>query len=226
MRKALLLLLLTIGSFSFTNLDAIRNFEQIYPNVIHSLDNTYVYPGDRHGQFEGDLVAYLSDGSYWKIHPKHRDIYMQWSGGDFVRIKVRTDFYWFKREHKFSLYNLNNGQSVNVMLVQHANLPFPLKIVSTDQYVKGYTMSFKTQIKIDEKGKPYETTVVENIPILRKVICLSDGSFWVIKDNFDDFTLGANVYVGAQGHPTKWYDFILISGNEREASWTYARPQK
>lgn len=227
MKKLMLSLLLSIGSFTVTSpLEAIRNFEQIYPSVIQRLENTYIFYGDRHGEFEGDLVAYLSDSSAWKVHPKHRDIYSRWSRGDYVRIKVRTDFYWFKREHKFSLYNLSNGESVNVMLAQHINNPFPLKIVSTDVYIKGYTWTTKKDVQIDEDGKPYETTSLKKVPILRKVICLSDGSYWVIKENFDEFTLGANVYVGAQGHPTKWYDFVLISGIEREASWTYARPQK
>lgn len=193
--------------FSGENLNAVTNFREIYPPVVQQISGSSIYEGDRHGEFEGDYVAYLSDGSGWKVHPKDRETYENWSLGDLVRIKVRTSFYLFKREHKFSLYNYNRGEEIFVMLVRHADTPIQKKIVQTDMYIHSYDWD-------------------EEMPVFRKVIALSDGSLWVIKEQMSDFTIGQTVYIGAQGVAKKWYDFIMITGSEREAVWTWARPHK
>lgn len=227
MKKVLLSLLLAIGSFATTNhLEAIKNFEEIYPYVTQTLEDVFVFDGDRHGQFEGDLVAFLSDGSAWKVLPTQREIFQKWNKGDKVRIKVRTDHYWIKREHKFSLYNQTTGEAVKVMIVQHVNNPLPLSIVSTDFYSKGLQAVTRHEWRLGKDNQWHYEPVIYFEQIMRKILCLSDGSFWVIKENFDSFTIGNHVYVGAQGHPKEWYDFVLITGTEREAIWTYGRPPK
>lgn len=228
-QKSFAILLLFATLFLSPNLQAIENFREVYPPVIQSLEGKLIFSGDRHGDFEGDLVAYLSDGSMWKVHPSERRVFERWNEGDLVRLKVRTDFYWFKREHKFALYNESLGQSVKVMIVKHITEPYPLQIVSVDTYSKGLEAHWVPGTElVFENGHMYTRTVwhVEYRPgHFRKVLALSDGSTWVIKEKFDKFVVGETVYIGAQGVPKEWYDFVLITGTEREAVWTYGRPQ-
>lgn len=205
-------------------------FRTVYPEVGQTLVGTEIFVGDRHGDFEGDYVTHLSDGSAWKIHPDNREVYQTWCVGDVVRIKVRTDWYWFKREHKFFLYNQTRGESAKVMLIQHINYPYPLKIVSSETYAKSTKLvRVPKAVLVYKNGKFVEemTIVYESQPCdYRKILGLSDGSYWVIKNDFDLFTLGTAVYIGAQGSQTEFYDFVLIVGDQREAQWTYARPQR
>lgn len=232
MKKLLMIAGLLIACLvSCVNVQAISNFENIYPPVVQNIDATAIFNGDRHGEFEGDYVAILSDGSAWKIHPDCREMYARWEAGETVRVKVRTDWYWFKREHKFALYNYQRGESVKAMIVHHKDYSAPLYIFTSETYAKSTRLvsvpHYVTKYKSDGTT---ETEVVyhqEWQPCdFRKVLGLSDGSYWVIKDKFNDFLIGSRVYVGAQGHPTHFYDFVLISGDQREAEWTYARPHK
>lgn len=216
MKKSLCFLFVLFSCF--TTLHARPNFEEIYPPVIQWLDSTAFFPGDRHGEFEGDPVAILTDGSAWKVHPTSREIFEHWGRGDKVRVKVRTDPYWFKREHKFALYNYDRGETIKVMLVYHK--AEPLKIVSQDTYAKSK--------KLVAVASPYDKNkiIYEWQPAdFRKILGLSDGTFWVIKENFNAFMIGKDIYIGAQGNPKAFYDFILIVGNQREAKWTAGRPQ-
>jgi hypothetical protein len=208
---------------------ALSNFIDVYPPIQQTIVDSGLFMGDRHRDFIGDAVAFLSDGSEWKIHPKQRDIFATWNAGDPVHIAVRTSFYWFKREHKFSLCNGVTQESIPVMIVRHKATP--LKIVATDLYHKSTKSiySYYTTHTVDENGNRKPVTLSryegEKPTDFRKVLVLSDGSCWVIKDNLNTFLLGMEVYVGAQGTPGEYYDFILISGTEREAIWTWARPQ-
>ncbi len=226
MNKILFILGVFALCFSAFSLQAITNYAEVYPNSLQHIQFKGVFSGDRHGKFEGDLMAILEDGSEWKVHPKSRATFESWSMGDIVRVKVRTDWYWFKREHKFQLYNHTKGQTVNVMLTKHIDYPSALKITSVETYFKSYGFVPHTKyVFIDGELKPvtkysYEPTNP------RKVIMLSDGTTWVIKDNLNDFQIGSRVYLGAQGVPNVFYDFVLISGDQREAIWTWARPQK
>lgn len=228
MKKTISLLIFSFCLLTMSeSLNAVTNFREIYPPVVQQINGTLIYEGDQHGNFEGDYVAYLSDGSCWKVHPNDREKYESWSQDDLVRIKVRTSFYWFKREHKFSLYNYNRGEEVFVMLVRHADMPIQKRITQTDMYIHSYNYVTKYRTEYYWKDGNLRDRVVaysEAEPVYRKVIVLSDGSHWVIKEKMNDFTIGQSVYLGAQGVAKKWYDFILITGTEREAVWTWARP--
>lgn len=227
MNKIMLSFALLFGFIG--RIDAIVNFHEIYPPVIQMLDGTLLFSGDRHGEFVNDFVAVLSDGSFWKIHPTQRVQYQNWQDGDYIQVKVRTEFYFFKREHKFELYNHTKGEALKAMLVKHSDIPYSRIVVSTDVYVSGSTLQAVTETEyywVGNELKSHKVTKFIAVPVYRKTLVLSDGSIWVIKDRFSDFTLGNKVYVGAQGDPKKWYDFVLISGTEREAVWTYARPPK
>ena len=120
-------------------LEGLLHFQDIYPETVQTLELIGDFAGDRHGAFRGDLVAKLSDGSEWKVHPENRDSFSRWCQGDVVRVMARTDWYWFKREHKFSLYNYNTNESVKVMIVAHKLFPESLRIASVDYYYGGYT---------------------------------------------------------------------------------------
>lgn len=214
----------TIQSFAYSN------FEFTYPPCVQAIHCTDIFRGDSHHQFEGDLVAVLTDGSAWKVHPKDREKYAVWSQGERVRIKVRTDWYWFSRQHKFWLYNQDRGEVVKVMLAQHKLYPFPNKIESTevikrDQYVTEYE-----KVQVFEGGRWIEKSVahqrLKKVPY-QKIIRLTDGAIFVIKNprKFDAFQMGAPVYVGAQGAADVEFDFILITGFEREVTITRGKLQ-
>lgn len=193
---------------------AFTNFADTYPSVMQTLLGSDIYQGDRHGDFKEDLVAILSDGSAWKIHPDSGKLYLTWKAGDSIHIKARTDHYWFKREHKFLLYNHTRDESVKVMFVQHKT--FPLQIIGTESY-------YKTTVPIYDK----DNRLVSYAPAEpRKVLYLNDGSVWVIREKLDEFQTGMSIYIGAQGRKDAFYDFVLIIGDERDAKWTLARCPK
>lgn len=200
---------------------SVVEFEMLYPPSVQSLIATDIFRGDSHGQFLGDSVAILSDGSAWKIHPEDTEKYSRWSVGDRVRIRYRTEFYWFKREHKFSLYNQTNGESCRVMIAQHSNYPYR-RIESTELLTRE---EYVTKTKVVD-GKRIKKSSWEQVPYA-KILRLSDGSIWRIKNRskFDRFSMGTSVFVGVQGTPGIDYDFILIIGLEREAISTRGRLQ-
>ncbi|MES2122649.1 MAG: hypothetical protein V4492_07740 [Chlamydiota bacterium] len=227
MRLLMTMMAMVIGAIGA---NAHTNFADVYPPVVQTIVETSPFRGDRHGQFRGDDVVVLSDGSAWKVHPKSKDTYRKWYLGDRIHVSLRTDWYWFKREHKFFLNNLESGEKVKVMCVQHKY--YPLTIVGMDHYCKSYgpTWSPQTELYTDQDGRLQSQTVWVyggKVPKdYRKILVLSDGSTWVIKNHINDFQLGMKVFVGAQGAPGRFYDFVLIAGDEREAVCTLARPQK
>lgn len=222
---------LLIGSFlMMQGIEALNNFEEIYPPSCQTFEESYLFRGDRHGDFLGDDVAILSDRSAWKIHPKSSSIFHNWLYGDKVRLTVCTDRYWFKREHKFALYNYSTNQYSNVMLV--GRQAEPLTIVRVQPYAKSMMAIYMlhTTYHTDDHGQTYSMTDDYFSHYadadFRKIIWLSDGSEWVIKEKLGEYQVGMRVYVGAQGVKEKFYDFILIVGDQREAIWTWARSQK
>lgn len=195
------------------------HYEILYPASVQPIIFTDTFRGDSHGQFYGDYVAILADGSAWKIHPKDRELYESWSLGDRVRVMYRTDFYWIKREHKYWLHNHSNGQQCRVMIAQHSNNPWK-HIVATD--IRSHE-ELVTQT-IYEDGQSKEVKVWALVPYA-KIIRLNDGSLWKIENRqkFDLYQVGTPVFVGVQGTPGDDYDFLLIVGLEREARCTRAK---
>lgn len=203
----------------------------IYPPVNKTLEGHAVCKGDRHGDFKGDLMAELSDGSLWKIHPDCREEFQRWQIGEKIHVAKRSDRFWFKREHHFLLINHFSNSSVKAMLFRHGGKD-PLRIVDTESYYKSISPKFIKEVTKTEdnngKEKVEEKDVyIGNIPSNpRKILRLSDGSEWVIKDLLGEFQKGMKVYIGAQRIPQRIYDFVLIIGDEREVIYTLARPQK
>lgn len=183
------------------------------------LEEISVFEGDRHGKFEGDLIAILSDGSAWKIHPKDRTMFQDWNIHDVINAEVRTSFYFFKREHKFALYNHNRNESARVMLLQPAQ-DSPI-IIATEVYKAGTKLVPYTWTD----GNGFTHTSYYTKDIYEKKLLLSDNTVWVIKDHkkFDHIVLGQQVYMGINRHKIG-FSFFLISGTEREAKWAWVHP--
>ena len=184
------------------------------PNMQY-LTGAGVFNGDRHGDFRNDYVAILSDGSEWKIHPQDRDMFSNWNINDYVHIRVRTSFYWFKREHKFEMYNHTRNEAARVMIIQYPY--YPLIIVNTQTYLTNSELVPITTK--DENGNEYTDYYLVNT--YEKVIYLNDGSAWIIKNDIDSFNQGNYVYLGVNDARDGMYFFVL-TGTEREAAWTWA----
>lgn len=188
------------------------------------LVGVYLFEGDRHGEFCGDVVAVLSDGSHWKIHPKQTVSFGSWQPGDVVKIHVRTSFYWFKREHKFYLENLEKNAKIKVMLIDYGDAS--LEIVKTSQAYPTATRNEPIQILLsynDSQGNPqyyWQTIGYKKVPCnYVKELILSDGKKRIITKQLGYFTEGKTVYiVHDQFEDQK--ESLLITGTEREAVWS------
>ena len=180
-----------------------------------------VFLGDKHGDFKGDLIAILSDGSAWKIHPNDREKASSWELDSSVHISLRTSFYWFKREHKFLLCNHDKGDSVKVMVVKYAESP--LQIIETSGIYPTNMIEVEEYMGNDIRGYPiFEEEIIPTD--FKKDIVLSDGTVWVIGEKFQDFRPEIPVYMGVKETEEGTKRF-LICGNEREAVWTWITPR-
>lgn len=207
--------------FSTMTLEA--GFWDMYSPSMQNLQGIRIYEGDRDGSFSGDLVAILSDGSGWKIHPDHPDIFNSWEEGDWIHIDIRTSWYWFKREHKFLLHNYTRSETVKAMLIQHADSPLcivdtdsHLGIVDTDSHLE---TKFVTVYEEDEEGNEHIVERSETGSKLQKDLYMSDGSIWTI-DETDDFKIGDYVHVGVNAGAES-FQFFLICGVEKTAKWCW-----
>lgn len=190
---------------------------QKFSNFLQGFD---IFPGDRHGDFEGDLLAILSDGSAWKIHPDDQEKASNWELGDFVHISVRTSFYWFKREHKFLLCNHNRGEALKVMIIRHAQPP--LQILATSDTYPTNMIEVEEYVANDRLGNPiFEEEIIP--ADFKKEITLNDGTSWIIGEKFEDFSPETFVYMGEK-ETEEGIDKFLICGTEREAVWTWIKP--
>ncbi len=159
---------------------------------VHYYTNLSEFMGDRHGEFRGDFVVGLSDGSEWKVHPKDQALIGLWREDEIIRPQVRTSFYWFKREHKFELYNHNRKEAIRVMLVEHPH--HALKIVRTIKYLDSVSVYYTYETL------PHGGTIA--IPHYThhfiKDLFLMDGTMVSIRSNFNHFEVGDTVYIGTQ----------------------------
>lgn len=187
----------------------------------YTLEIVANYEGDKHGEFRGDLVAVLNDGSCWKVHPKDRTLFSQWVQHDVIQVCKRMTSYWFKREHKFELYNHSTGERVRAMLVQYPTYP---TLIQDSQTILVDTI-IKTNSWVDAWGFIHRDSYKVNV--YNKLLFLSDGTLWTIKDEgaFACFCKGDRVYVGYNTNDYTASDRkispFMISGIEREAHWAW-----
>ncbi len=184
-------------------------------HLVAEIEGFYLFEGDRHGDFKGDLVVVLSDGSAWKGHPENISKLNYWEAGDVVHIEARTSFYWFKREHKFLLYNHDRNESVKAMLIDYGESPLEITF-TTKAYPTSTELVPVHGIDMDDNPK---ITGHEIEPCnYKKRILISDGSTFEINKNLYHFKVGVNVYFGFNGSEKP--EFFIITGNEREAKWS------
>ncbi|MDR3624104.1 MAG: hypothetical protein P4L16_03065 [Chlamydiales bacterium] len=176
------------------------------------IERYQLFSGDKHGDFKNDIVVYLTDGSGWKTHPNDKDLLSTWKPGESIHISLRTSYYYFKREHKFLLYNHDRKESVKAMLIDYG--PHPLSISSTSGVYFTDTDTIPITF-LDENGEIF--TIYELEPIYKKDISLNDGSTCVIYKHFNAFIPDAQVYIGFNETPD---EFFIITGQEREAVWS------
>ncbi|MCB1117782.1 MAG: hypothetical protein KDK50_04285 [Chlamydiia bacterium] len=113
----------TLLAFTAT-LSAFAHFEKIYPDALQEVVSKQIYRGDTNGDFKGDTVYILSDGSHWKIHADDLGKCSSWQNGQPVNIRARMDWcLWCKPKHQFLIYNRALNETAKVMLVAHAAQP-------------------------------------------------------------------------------------------------------
>ncbi len=175
-----------------------------------SLKAISVFEGDQYGDFKNDLVAFLNDGSAWKVHPKDLEKFSFWALDDFIHIQVRTSFYWFKREHKFELVNDSRKESVRAMLVQYP--VNALVVEENEKYLASYRMKFYTTRDAHGNLQYHYSPIYTYKTKLR----LNDGSIYITAANHH-YSNGDKVYCFLD-HEDQ-LAFILVKGIEREATW-------
>lgn len=179
-----------------------------------TVEGFYVFQGDSCGDFKGDTVILLSDGSAWKVHPDQKRAVPQWQVGDDVRVSIRNSHYYFKREHKFKLVNhALGGKSLKVMLVDYGH--YPLYVVDASE---PYATRIDWVPVKDDQGNIVDHTPVE--ADFQKDLILSDGTSCKINANLHCFNPGTFVYHGVYRNKVGFAHF-LITGIERHAVWAY-----
>lgn len=178
------------------------------------------FNGDRHGDFKGDILVHLTDGSIWKVHPDDRETVSNWGPDEIVHIQLRKSFYWFKREHKFSMLNHFRGESVKVMLIFHGT--YPRQIIWTSG-PKARKVTYQPVYHTDEKGNRFWVGQREIKSDWYQAIQMDDGSYWEIKGKYDCFKEGTPAFVGNDDQEGDNLPFIIVK-NEREAVWTHIYP--
>lgn len=204
---------------SLLTMSVYANSDFISTRPTHYLQTYHDFNGDQHGDFTGDPVIVLEDGSYWKIHPTQTNDFKSWVQTDEVEVQLRTSWYCCKREHKFKLYNRNRDEYIKVMFVGYPTPP--LHIDGTDTYLaESYTQAY--EVPGLEEGDPSRIRH-KQIKKYKKDIRLSDGRVFTVTDprKFESFRTGAKVYVGANPSSHIKDNFFLIHGTEREAIWTW-----
>lgn len=177
----------------------------------------HLFEGDRHGDFKDNIVISLSDGSQWKVHPEQTAEVNSWKIGASISLSPRTDSYLIKREHKFSMTNKDIDKSVKIMLISY-NQEESLVISDIIDYF--YTDYKWDLVPVWDFYNWRYTYHLQYVPytVYGKTVTLSDGTEWMIEEDFDSFRMNQPVYVI---HPETSQEAtpVLIIGNEREAIW-------
>lgn len=183
---------------------------EIYQNDVkpelHYVIANEIFAGDKHGDYRGDIVAILDDGSKWKIHPTRKKKFLAWDQSDIIHVGLKTSYYFLTRDHHFYLINQTKNEKIKVMMVgmpQEA-----LRIMTTDTYVDGH--KFGPQTYTNPLGRTHVVYTVQKVYAVN--VRLSDGSVWKVKDNIHVFLEGYSVYMGTDMKKNTGA-YFLISGN-------------
>lgn len=213
-KTTFLLTTITLFLLSFLHAASTESDQLKVLKPITEIEGFYLFEGDKHGDFKGNIVAALSDGSAWKGHPADRNIMRQWEPGDSVHIEVRTTSYWFKREHKFLLYNHDKKESIRAMLVNYGDRAMKIAFASDAYPTSTEEVCYSEH---DSEGNNIGRWCHEEPCDYKKRIILSDGNEKIISSSLSYFTTGTKVYIGFNDSKS----FFIISGLEREAKWSW-----
>lgn len=155
----------------------------------------------------------MDDGSAWKIHPEDTKAYRRWLAGDLVQPVARTSFYWFKREHKFRLYNYNSNEGLRAMIVSYPTNP--VYIVSFQDIVIGGHWENK-QVLINNEW----ATMREWVNDYKRNLYLSDGHTWTIPYDVS-YTTGRYVLPGRNSEGDRFWYFLGL-GLQRDGRYVKA----
>ncbi len=183
--------------------------EEIHPAVNQQIVGRSIYEGDHHGDFKGDLLVILNDGSSWKIHPKDTKMLAYWEPSDQVHIAYRKSHFHFKREHKFFLRNQAKGEEARVILIEHKEDPLELKIVSIDEAwfkhfeLRDYLLANDIHLWPERSSENSLTMCCHrwSYGTYYAFIILSDGSLWLTLNRNHGLDLSSQVYVGIEAPP-------------------------
>lgn len=185
---------------------SIAGKEDSFKKFQHAIVGSYPYEGDSKGYFVNDPVIVLENGSEWKVHPSQVEQFKNWQTGEVVHAGVRREWYWFKREHKFYLFNHNRNEQIKVMLIKS---PYTVKYVNAPQ---------PTMIIYHSQGGMTYTD-------FRRNIVLNNDSKW----NVDSFEYDDNGFLpDTPAYPgyneSKGYaSFFIISGTGQTATWQWTK---
>lgn len=208
--------LLFFTSYSLAQEPADTKWKHFVP-LKKVFESVTFFQGDDQGDFINDFVLILNDGSAWKVHPDDQNKLNQWKVHDTVHVCARTDHYFFKRQHKFALYNHSLDEPIRVMLVQ-----YPMNsLLVIDAQIENCSTDFMPHTYTDPYGKTHTYHALKSE--YEKKLTLSDGSVWVIKKKkrFKNFCVGDTVMVGVNAGKDS-SSYFLISGIQRDAVWTWA----
>lgn len=175
---------------------------------IHQYSGLYTYDGDAQGNYVGDYAVILTDGSAWKIHSSNNSELATWDIGDKIHVEVRTYWYFYRRDHKFMLYNHKKNKWLYAMLVY-------------------------SPLRIYESGIPTPSATMNGAPTdYKKNLTLTNQSLWEVDSYPNDarFPKGNHAYAsynatsGSGLDPNKeWGTFFVITGRGKDAEWDWAR---
>lgn len=246
MRKLTTSFFIFLCIFSSGALPASDNVKcyDIHPNSYQEILAITTFQGDRHGDFSGNPLVILQDNSTWKIHPEDMGMFSAWEPGNVVRIGYRTSTYWFKREHKYFMYNVTRKEEARVMLITHQAIPQELCVVAK-RNISGIGDLLNFFIDYNISIWPTRNTVsftwqgdyrYFNYNHVFCVVSLSDGSLWFLINRHSELKSGSKVYIGTQFPPRVYdkeekfyvnnpdFNFFFILGDQREASTCRAYP--
>lgn len=176
------------------------------------IEAVYPFKGDSKGEFVGDLVFRLNDGSEWKTHKKDAKTTKRWSQSDFIEVSIRTSFYFFKREHKFILTNHTRKETARAMIINYQYNPVFVKHVEL----------LEVDRKLMDKYETHDGQVVkvkEWVVYYHQFLHLSNGEIWRNKSPDYSFKEGAFVYV-VYSYSSDGFETAVVRGTGRNSYWT------
>ncbi len=206
------LTLINTSAFSAVKIDASDNcidgYLVQYPEAVKEYVSSYIFNGDKHGDFKGGFVIVLNDGSAWKVHPEDQVKFSNWLQGESVFVGIRGTCYWFKREHKYYLYNITRKEFVRAMIVDYSDSS--LEVVSVSKPYFSQTLSKGIY---DDEGN-----WLADVPCRVIDMILSDGSKWIRTYSYGYLKVRTKVYVTVKLYKHS-AQFCLIYEKERESKY-------